>query len=122
MEPICAQFIEKLMNESNFLKKIGVETIEYWRPDSPPVIILFASIGNELARQFNNLRNEEKLAIFQHIEEGIRSNDIALKTAVATGIIEGIISTASQDEELWSRIESQLGEVSKCHALAWIEK
>lgn len=119
MEATCVQFIKKLMKTSNFLQSIGQETFEYWEPDPPPVTILFAAVGKELARRFDSMENESKEIAFEFIEEGMNSNDNALTTAVATGIIEALISESSRHEGLWPRIELQLGSISKRHAEGW---
>ena len=83
------------------------------------VAVLPAAIGKELARCFDNMRNESRVSAFELIEEGMNSSDHALKTAVATGIIEALISESSRNEGLWSRIELQLGSVSRRHADGW---
>ncbi|AZP14076.1 DUF7674 family protein [Undibacterium parvum] len=119
MEASCVQFIEKLMNTSNFLQGIALETLEYWEPDLPPVTILFAAIGKELTRRFDSMGNESIVIVFELIEDAMNANDNVLKSAVATGIIEAIISESSRNDELWSRIESQLGSTSKHHAEGW---
>ncbi|RYF31150.1 MAG: hypothetical protein EOO23_03415 [Comamonadaceae bacterium] len=120
MEADSNQFIEKLMQTSQFLKNIGKTTKEYWEPDLPPVTILFAAFGNELVRRFDVMETESKDIAFRLIEEGMNSQNIVLKTAVATGMIEALVSKACEDAELWSRIEGQLGSLSKKHAKEWL--
>jgi hypothetical protein len=119
MEASCSQFIEKLMKTSNFLEKIGQKTLEYWEPDIPPVTIFFAAIGKELACRFDSIGTESKMTVFDLIEEGMNSTDNDLRIAVATGIIEALVSVASTNRELRKKIESQLGTMSKRHADAW---
>jgi hypothetical protein len=119
MEPSCVHFSEKLMGTSSFLQMVGHEVFEYWEPDPPPVIVLFAALGKELARQFDAVAHKDKENIFQLIEDGMTSDDVALRTAVATGIIEALIGATGVDEILWSRISLQLGDVSRHHAEAW---
>ena len=119
MENICVQFIDEIANKFDVLQKSIDEMNEYWEPDQPPVTIMFAAIGKELVRQFDNLQNEKKLAVFQFIEDGINSYDIKLKTAVATGLIEALVSESTENEDLWLRIEQQLGGTSKHYALSW---
>ncbi len=119
MEASCVQFIEKMMKTSDFLQSIVLETLEYWEPDPPPVTILFAAIGKELTRRFDSMGNESRGIAFELIEDAMNANDNALKTAVATGVIEAIVSESSRNDELWSRIELQLGSASKHHAEAW---
>lgn len=119
METSCNKFIENLLKTSDFLQATQRQTIAAWAPDSPPVTILFAAIGKELACRFDAMENERKKTIFNFIEDGMNSDDNFLRTAVATGIIEGIVSKSSKDEGLWLRIESELGPISKRHARSW---
>jgi len=42
-----------------------------------------------------------------------------LATAVATGLVESLVTASDENEELWKEIESCLQPESKKHALAW---
>lgn len=122
MEQNCKQFIEILMSKSEILRKVGADTYEYWKPEEPPVTVLFGVLGAEIARQFNMLSEETKKAIFQHIEEGMATSDIFLTTAIATGLIEALVSKAEkQPKQLWDDIESKLGILSKQYVKEWLE-
>jgi hypothetical protein len=119
MENICVQFIDEITKKFDGLQDAVNEINEYWKPDQAPVTIIFAAIGKELVRQFDSIKNEKKLEVFQCIEDGINSSDINLRTAVATGIIEALVSESTENEDLWLRIEQQLGVSSKHYALSW---
>lgn len=119
MDNTCVQFINEITKKFDGLQKTVNETNEYWAPDQVPVTIMFAAIGKELVRQFDSLPNEKKSAVFQYIEDGIDSSDINLKTAVATGVIEALVSESKENEDLWLRIEHQLGLSSRHYALSW---
>ncbi|NDP59176.1 MAG: hypothetical protein GZ090_07455 [Oxalobacteraceae bacterium] len=119
MEIFCVKFIDEITEKFDVFQEATNEINEYWEPDQPPVTIMFAAIGKELVQQFDSIQNEKKLAIFQCIEDGMNSVDIDLKTAVATGIIEALVSESTENEDLWIRIEQQLGLSSKHYALSW---
>jgi hypothetical protein len=119
MENICVQFIDEITKKFDGLQNAVNEINEYWKPDQAPVTIIFAAIGKELVRQFDSIKNEKKLEVFQCIEDGINSSDINLRTAVATGIIEALVSESTENEDLWLRIEQQLGVSSKHYVLSW---
>lgn len=119
METSCDKFIKKLLKTSDFLQATQRETFASWAPDSPPVTILFAAIGKELACRFDVMENEGRKTVFNFIEDGMNSDDNFLRTAVAAGIIEGLVSKSWRDEGLWLRIESELGVISKRHAKSW---
>lgn len=120
METKCDHFVENLMSASDFIKNAVHETIEYWAPDPPPVIILFSALGHELARQFDSLEDRTRARIFNQIEEGMDSKDEQLKTAVATGMIEAIFSEAFKDDQLSQRIKLELGPASVRYVDAWM--
>jgi hypothetical protein len=120
MERNYEQFVEILMCQSDDLHRVGVSAYDYWNPEQPPTTLLFTDFGIEIARQFSTMSNNTKKAIFQHIEEGMTSNNTLLITAIATGLIEALISESEQHEGLWATIEPYLGMFSKRYAENWL--
>ena len=104
---------------SEFIKNEVKNCMDYWLPESPPIILLFSCVGKNLAAQLSLLSSSEKQFIFQHIEDGMCSEENELNTAVATGLIESLITASDENTKLWKEIESNLQPESKKHALAW---
>lgn len=95
------------------------KSVEHWFPESPPTILLFSQIGKALAAQLFSLSNAEKLVFFQHIGVGMCSEKEGLATAVATGLVESLVTASDENVELWEEIERCLRPESKKHAMAW---
>jgi hypothetical protein len=118
METSCVQFVENLITTSDVFLVIRRELFEYWEPDQPPVTVLFAALGKELVRQFDAIDKTAREAVFRYIEDGMNSKDDSLVTAVATGMIEAIVSESVRSAK-WPQIEMCLGDLSKRHARKW---
>jgi len=101
------------------VKNIVEKLVEYWFPEPVPTIILFSQIGRVLADQLYSLDKAERSLFFKHIELGMCSEKDELATAVATGLVESLVTASDENEELWKEIESCLQPESKKHALAW---
>lgn len=96
------------------------EFYDEWKGDNnPPYIYLYSNIGRIIANNVFLFDNKTQIEIFSHIESGINSDDEYLATAVATGLIEALVSESDNNTELWHIIENHLGIESKKHALAW---
>jgi len=92
---------------------------EWEGDDNPPYIYLYSNIGRIIANNIFLFDDKKQIEIFSHIESGINSKDEYLATAVATGLIEALVSESDNNTELWHIIENHLGIESKKHALAW---
>lgn len=101
------------------VKNTVEKLVEYWLPEPAPTIILFSQIGKVLADKLYSLNKAERSLFFKHIELGMCSENDELATAVATGLVESLVTASDENEELWKEIESCLQPESKKHALAW---
>ncbi|MGL4860954.1 MAG: DUF7674 family protein [Enterobacteriaceae bacterium] len=110
------RYIEAL---SQLVAKTVKSEYEYWMPEEPQPISLFGEVGRSIVQDVENMTQKQRGQIFQHIETGMLSDDDELATAVATGLVEGIVTETDSDESLWIEIESYLGEKSREHAIAW---
>ena len=57
---------------------------------------------------------------FSLIESAMKSDDLLLGTAMATGLLEALVGRVAQEEGLWARISPLLGPNSLHHAEAWM--
>ena len=101
-------------------KKIECDMVSEWATEDPPVTILFAAVGYEVAESFDSNDEAVNRSLFSLIEQGMDSVDPMLGVAVATGLIEGMATRAAQVDGLWARITPQLGPKSLNHANAWL--
>jgi hypothetical protein len=120
MDTIFCEFIDALVEQSPTLRSAYQETVDYWQPDEPPVTTLFAALGTRIAKAFDNIGPEINRKTFRLIEAAMTSGDDRLVTAMATGLIEGMIGATERQEGLWPRIAPMLGERSRRHAEAWL--
>lgn len=88
-------------------------------PDSPAPILLFSLVGKSIVKNLSFLNENEKLSLFQHIELGMTSDNEELAIAVATGLVESLVTASDANESVWKEIEYYLQVESKKHALAW---
>lgn len=94
MDNKATELLDRLSRLSPFIAEARNETIDYWSPDEPPITVAFAEIGHAIVDKIDELDSDAQQAAFQMIEEGISSDDEQLSTAVATGLIEGIVGHA----------------------------
>lgn len=119
MDNYIDDYLSFFTQASEHIKNEVNKCVEYWLPDPPPTILLFSLVGKALVNQLDSLNHLEKSALFQHIETGMRSDNDELATAVATGLVESLVTASDENESVWKEIEAYLHVESKKHALAW---
>lgn len=93
--------------------------LKSWGTEKPPATIVFAEVGDAIAENLAALPNETRRKIFAAIEEGMNSRDAALRTAMATGLVEALTASADKKPDLWIEFENLLGAASMKHAAEW---
>jgi hypothetical protein len=119
MDKYIDEYLNVFIQKSEYIKNEINKSVEYWLPEPPPTILLFSLVGRALVNQLGSLSQSDKSTLFQHIEVGMRSDNDRLATAVATGLIESLVTATDEDEPVWKEIEGYLHVESKKHALAW---
>jgi len=119
MKIILQEFVESLIEQSIELRAVYQESVEYWAPDVPPITIILGELGRQIVDGLNDVEPEVNRRIFQLIEAAMKSADGDLQTAVASGLIEAIVTRTDQDEHVWEIVSSMLGELSRKHAESW---
>lgn len=114
------KFIRLLSVASNGVQEAYQDVLDEWRPEEPPVTMLFAALGYRIADDFFCTNTDANLRIFSLIEQAVESGDQELLTAVTTGLIEALVTRAVQIEGLWSQLVPMLGPRSLQHADAWL--
>lgn len=120
MHVSCQEFVSQIVGLSEGMKISIRETVEYFAPNDPPVTALFEALGDRIAEDFDSTSVDVNQQVFRLIEDAMGSGDSHLVTAVATGLIEAIVTQTARNEGLWSRISPMLGERSLHHAKAWL--
>lgn len=118
MRESVALFIAELTDMSPKLHAAFRGTVEYWAPDEPPVTIALSELGHSVVDDFDTMSLPLIDSLFRAIEGAMAGPDEDLSTAVATGMIEGMVSRAIR-AGTWDRIRAQLGIMSARHADAW---
>ncbi|WP_157771781.1 hypothetical protein [Stenotrophomonas rhizophila] len=122
MNTACSDFALAIAKRSPELQSAYDGTFDYWAPDQPPVTILFAALGDEIAVTLGRCSLAAEQELFSRIEDAISSDDEELATAVATGLVESIVSKLAQDEVALHRVLSMFGEQTRSHARAWLSE
>lgn len=120
MKATCQDFAVAIARQSPTLQSAYNETRSYWSPDQPPVTILFAALGDQIAEDFDRNGVDANEQLFGQIEAAMASGDEELVTAVATGLIEAVASKLAHDSEALQRVLTMFGELSRKHAGAWL--
>ncbi|MDQ9129177.1 hypothetical protein RDT67_22420 [Serratia fonticola] len=119
MDNYIDDYLSFFTQASEYIKNEVNRCVEYWLPEPPSTILLFSLVGKALVNQLASLNHSEKSALFQHIETGMRSDNDELATAVATGLVESLVTASDENKSVWKEIEAYLHVESKKHALAW---
>lgn len=112
-------FVDLFIQRSEHINNAVKQCVEYWLPEEAPPILLLSTIGKALVKQFDTLSENDKDLFFKHIENGMQSNEDKLAIAVATGLVESLVTASDGNDELWRKIEQHLGSESYRHAVAW---
>ncbi|WP_175817701.1 hypothetical protein [Burkholderia diffusa] len=106
-------FVADLMKIES-LRLARDEAVEDWGEDIPTTL-LFGNLGKSVAERFDEYSPEDRAYIFDTIERGMRAENVDLKTFVATGLLESLYAQAHRDGALLTRMEMQLGDVSRAY-------
>ncbi|KQY26043.1 hypothetical protein [Rhizobium sp. Root482] len=117
------------MNATEFTDRLRILLPEFTRieerlkleffPAPIGIVSLCGEVGWHIAANFHSLRNLR--ALFEVIEAAMARGNDGLKNAVATGLIEGLISSSDNHLSEWEIIVPYLGMESKVYADAWIK-
>ena len=94
-------------------------SLQSWGTETPPNTVIFAEVGDAIASNLAALPIDVRRKVFSAIEEGMVSQDAALSTAMATGLVEALVANADTKPDLWKEFENLLGAASIKHAVAW---
>ena len=120
MERSCSEFIGLLIATSGEVEKAYKEVIEEWSPEEPPITTLFACLGDRIVECLRSTDAEINRRLFELIEQAMDSGTELLKTAVATGLIESLVTQAWKDSVLLKEILILMGPRSRKYAEAWL--
>jgi len=116
----CEEFAALLAAASGGVRAAYEEVLDEWRPEEPPVTTLFAALGDRIAEDFDSTGVDINRQMFSLIEAAMESGHQGLVTAVATGLIEALVTRALRIESLWGQMAPLLGPRSLHHAEAWL--
>ena len=114
------QFAEYMLSRSKFLRDHCTHLESFRNPECLLPIPMLGQFGQRIAVNFDAIPSGEWASLSAMIEEGLTSDDDDVGTAVATGLIEGLIHRAEDVETLWPRIEASLGPEARSYADAYL--
>lgn len=121
MDKRCQGFLDKLTAAWPGFEEVNEATLSYWEPDSPPITTLFSAFGERIIDDLDAFSVKARESIFREIEAAIVDSDTPLVTAVATGLVEGMVSRVASDEEVLAQIRQLMGDRTRKHADAWLQ-
>jgi len=111
-------FIDKMNDLHPRTSALEAEVSEEFHPHPPGINSLCGRIGWSISENIDSIENAAD--IFQLIEEALSSGTDELRNAVATGLIEAMISESDRHPGKWSGISPRLGPQSAAYAETWI--
>jgi hypothetical protein len=92
--------------------------IKEWSEDVPTTV-LFGLLGKALAELAGKFGIEDRVCIFQLIEDGVASEDAALRAYVSTSLLEAMYLRACVEPKSWNEIRTSLGPLSEAYLMGW---
>ncbi len=120
MNRITQNFVDELVAIVPAIETEINRVLAEWSPEPLPVTTMFETMADVLADKICVFDNALKTRVFDLIEYGLSSGDDELETAVATGLIEGLVGCTGGVGKNWEMIQALLGEKSRQHADAWM--
>ncbi len=115
----ATEFTDRLAFFLPEFKRIKERLEKQFFPAPIGIVSLCSDLGWHIASNFHSLGNLHP--VFDVIELGMVNGDDGLKDALATGLIEGLISSSDSRPGEWEEIIPYLGPASKNYADAWIK-
>lgn len=98
---------------------VAAEFLREWG-DGYPATLLFSAFGKTIADNFGEVAADERMRLFSVVEDGMKSNDIRLRTYIATGLLEALYSR-SHSLRNWDELSKFLGVASMRYIDEWTE-
>ncbi|MBK9579204.1 MAG: hypothetical protein IPO40_19210 [Fibrobacteres bacterium] len=114
-------FIEKFKEQFPRFQQLAAQESANWAPDEISDFLLVSSFGGALGFEIDSFDDLEKARLFALIEAGVCSEDESTSTAIATGLLEAMVSRSFQFPEKWEMVKSLMGPESIRYVTAWLE-
>lgn len=111
--------IEAMLSASAVLRGECRSLVDEAEPHCPLPTVLMGEMGQVVAEGWDAIPADEWTRLSALIEGALASDDDDLGTAVATGLIEGLIHRAEAIGGLWPRVEAALGPEARDYADAY---
>ena len=112
--------VSLLIGTSGRLEQTYRTLCEEWLPDSPPTTLVFASLGRSICRGIECDSDEKNAQLWSTVEKAMDKGDEAVKNALATGLLEAVLSAASGGLSITS-ITRHFGPTTMAYCRAWDE-
>lgn len=111
--------LDRLTGTTDCLRIAYERLIADWQPDAPPLTVIFADLGRSLCRHVDMLPEAIVRELCLAIEDLMTHGDEAVKNAVATGMLEAILSESSANRFDISALARWFGPETRAYCLAW---
>ena len=111
----AAKFLQVIADVDERLGKVVRDEMAHWHPDLPPIIVIFGYVGGEIELIFDSLSHADRTSLFALIEAGMQSADEDVAEAVATGLVESLVT----GREAWGKLAPYCGPATRAHVGGW---
>ena len=92
-----------------------------WVPDDPPNTLLFSAFGRALCCDIEHLTPSQLKTSWETVEDLAISGSSEVRNAVATGLIEAVLSESSSGRFNVASVIPLLGPATRAYCKAWDE-
>lgn len=114
-----AQAFEEIDAVSSFLREARSKLTEDWSPDPPPPSLAMSQYARVFSENVRSFSKEETQTLFTLVEHLLSDADDAVKDAVATGFLEGLLGLASAGSFDIRSVVQLLGPKSRKYCQEW---
>lgn len=111
--------IEDIIGDNDILNETKENTIEYWRPDLPPITVIFADIGLALGKNMDRISIQDVKDIIKRAEKWRKIGDDSIETAVSTGFIETFASECHKLNK-WDDLKNMISPQFRLDGDLWV--
>jgi hypothetical protein len=110
---------DRLLRSYPHLEQIRLAVALKWQPEEPPATVLYSAFGQSISETVGHLSNDEKTYIFDTIEQLLLQGDDIVRAAVATGLLEALLSQSSSNRFDFRAISNHLRPNTRHYCQEW---
>ena len=111
--------IHRMVATSPVLAALHKSMKAEWAPDDPPNTLLFSAFGRALCCDIERLTPNQLKASWETVEDLSVNGSSEVRNAVATGLIEAVLSESSSGRFDVASVIRLLGPATRAYCKAW---